>query len=373
MTRWAMAFSFNLACLPLGMVISGKLADAKSPRLVIGLGGFLFGLGMLLTGFAGSFAGVMLCFGLMMGIGSGAAYGAIVATSVRWFPDRRGLAGGLSVGALGCGTLVIAPVAQWLMSNAPGEEIPVMWAFKVLGLAFLIIIVAASFLMSSPPANFRPKGWNPPGSSASASGNNNLAWRAMLMKPEFWILFAMYACGAFSGLMVISQASLIAQKMARLTPGEAVLIVMFMGLANALGRVFWGFVSDKIGRLSSLMVMFALTALTMFILPELAREKNSLLLGGMIIGACFGGYLGTFPSVCADYFGTRNLTVNYALLFAAFSVAAIAGPMAAGRIETATGTYVNAFIVAGILSLAGCVLTALAAFIARRRKIQTTT
>jgi len=167
--------------------------------------------------------------------------------------------------------------------------------------------------------------------------------------------------------MVISQASPIGQKMANLTPADAVWIVSLMGLSNALGRVFWGFVSDKIGRLNSLLTMFAVTAVAMFLLPELAKAKTTLLIDGMIVGACFGGYLGTFPSVCADYFGTKNLTVNYALLFSAFSVAAIAGPISAGKIHTATGTYVNAFIIAGAVSAAGVLLTIIAIFLSRRK------
>lgn len=368
MTKWAWAFALNLACLPVGMLISGKFADIKSSKIVIACGGTIFGLGMLLTGFAGSLTWVLICFGIMMGIGSGAAYGAVVSTTVRWFPDMRGLASGLAVGALGCGTLVIAPVAHWLMTNVPEGEIPVLWSFKVMGIAFFVIIIAASFMMASPPAGYKPEGWIPKTAIAgTASASNDVNWSSMLKKSEFWILFFMYACGTFSGLMVISQASLIAQKMAKLTPADAVWIVMLMGLANALGRVFWGFVSDKIGRLNVLLIMFAVTSTVMFLFPELARTKLALLFGCMIVGACFGGYLGTFPSVCADYFGAKNLTLNYALLFSAFSVAAITGPLAAGKIEALTGSYVNAFIVAGIVSFSGIVLTAISIFLAGRR------
>lgn len=368
MSKWALAFSFNLACLPLGMLISGKMADAKSPRWVVAVGGCVFGLGMLLTGFAGSLTLVLAFFGIMMGIGSGAAYGAIVATSVRWFPDMRGLAGGLSVGALGIGTFLITPVARMLMESAPEGQTPVLWAFKILGIVFLLLIAGAAFFMVTPEPGYKPAGWEPKSAGGSKSPSaNDVNWVGMLKKAEFWVLFMMYACGAFSGLMVISQASPIGQKMANLTPADAVWIVSLMGLANALGRVFWGFVSDKIGRLNSLLTMFAVTAVAMFLLPELAKAKTTLLIDGMIVGACFGGYLGTFPSVCADYFGTKNLTVNYALLFSAFSVAAIAGPISAGKIHTATGTYVNAFIIAGAVSAAGVLLTVIAIFLSRRK------
>lgn len=367
MTKWAMVFSFNLACLPLGMLISGKLADVKSSRIVIFGGGIIFGLGMFLAGYANSLAWLLVTFGIMMGIGSGAAYGAIVSTAVRWFPDMRGLASGLAVAALGAGTLVIAPIAHGLLGHAPEGEIPILWIFKILGIAFIVIIVSASFLLKAPPEGYAPEGWTPKKTSGAAPAAVSMNWIEMLKKPEFWLLFIMYACGAFSGLMIISQASPIAQKMARLTPADAVLIVMFIGLANALGRVMWGFISDKIGRLNALLTMFAVTAIAMFLLPEMSKEKTSLLIDVMIIGTCFGGYLGTFPSVCADYFGTKHLTVNYALLFSAFSVAAIIGPRVAGEIAVKTGTYIDAFIIAAIVSIVGTACTVVTIILAKLR------
>ena len=371
MVQWALAFSVNLACLPLGMLLSGKIADAVSSRAVVVGGGVLFGLGMLLTGYAHSLWWVLCFFGVLMGVGSGAAYGAIVSTSVRWFPDMRGLAGGLSVGALGIGTLVIAPVAQSLMSGAPQGEVPVLWAFKALGTAFIVVIAAISFFMAPPPAGYKPEGWAPKAGAPAATAAKDYNWKQLFGRVEFWALYAMYACGAFSGLMVISQASPIAQKMTKLSPEQAVAIVSLIGLANALGRVFWGFVSDRIGRLNALLAMFVITGLTMFFLPELALSRGTLLFGALLVGACFGGYLGIFPSLTADYFGVKNLTVNYALLFSAFSVAAIAGPKVAGKIVLSTGSYAQAFIVAGVVCVAGALLTLVAAWLARRGKAAT--
>lgn len=366
MMKWALAFSVNLACLPLGMLLSGRIADIKSPRAVVFGGGFLFGLGMLLTGYAGSFAWVLLFFGAVMGIGSGAAYGAIVSTSVRWFPDMRGLASGLSVGALGCGTLIIAPVAQHLMAGAPDGQIPVLWAFKVLGAAFIAVIVAASFFMATPPSGYRPSGWSPKQGSPGVSDAKDCTWRQLFSRLEFWVLYAMYACGTFSGLMIISQASPIAQKMTKLSPGEAVGIVSLMGLANAAGRVVWGFISDKTGRLNALFVMFVVTGITMFLLPQMALQKNTLLTGALLVGACYGGYLGIFPSVTADSFGVKNLALNYAVIFSAFSIAAITGPRVASRIVLATDSYAGAFMVAGAVCAAGAVLTLFAVRLAKR-------
>lgn len=357
MALWANAFSINLACLPIGMLLSGKIADSKSPRVVVIGGGILFGLGMFLCGFTSSITWLYLFFGVIMGIGSGAAYGAIVSTSVRWFPDMRGLASGLSVGALGFGTLIIAPVASNLMATAPAGKVPVLWAFTILGIAFLIIISLGAIIIKNPPAGYKPQNWTPKASSRAASVND-FTWKQLFGKVEFWILYLMYISGAFSGLMIISQASPIAQTMAKLTPAVAVGIVASMGLANALGRVFWGFISDKIGRLAALLLMFIVTSLVMFLLPGMAHAYQTLLIAALAISACYGGYLGIFPSVCADYFGPKNLTVNYAMLFTAFSIAAVAGPKVGAQIFLSTGSYANAFIIAGAVSSLGGVLTA---------------
>jgi MFS transporter, OFA family, oxalate/formate antiporter len=357
MALWANAFSINLACLPVGMLLSGKIADRKSPRVVVIGGGILFGLGMFLCGFTNSINWLYIFFGVIMGIGSGAAYGAIVSASVRWFPDMRGLASGLAVGALGFGTLIIAPVASYLMTTVPSGDVPVLWAFRVLGIAFLVIIALGGIVIKNPPVSYKPANWVPKASAQGSTSVKDFTWVQLLGKMEFWVLYVMYISGAFSGLMIISQASPIAQTMAKLTPAVAVGIVASMGLSNALGRVFWGFISDKIGRLGALLLMFAATSAVMFALPAMALAHQSLLIAVLLVSACYGGYLGIFPSVCADYFGPKNLTVNYALLFSAFSIAAIAGPMVGARIFLKTGSYANAFVIAGVVSAAGGLLT----------------
>jgi OFA family oxalate/formate antiporter-like MFS transporter len=339
------------------MLLSGKIADRKSPRVVVIGGGILFGLGMFLCGFTNSINWLYIFFGMVMGIGSGAAYGAIVSTSVRWFPDMRGLASGLAVGALGFGTLIIAPVASYLMTTAPSGNVPVLWAFRVLGIVFLVVIALGALVINNPPVSYRPVNWVPNASARVSTTIRDFTWVQLLSRMEFWVLYVMYISGAFSGLMIISQASPIAQTMAKLTPAVAVGIVASMGLANALGRVFWGFISDKIGRLGALLLMFTATSAVMFALPAMALAHQTLLVAVLVVSACYGGYLGIFPSVCADYFGLKNLTVNYALLFSAFSIAAIAGPMVGARIFLKTGSYANAFVIAGAVSAAGGLLT----------------
>ena len=359
MTKWAMAFSINLACLPIGMLLSGKIADQRSTKLVVVCGGILFGLGMFLAGYANSLATLYITFGVMMGLGSGAAYGAIVSTAVRWFPDKRGLASGLAVGALGFGPAVIAPVAMWLMSIPSDQPTAVLFAFKVLGVAFLAIIALTSLVMTNPPDGYKPANFSP-ATEVKAGGNTgkDVVWTKMLTESRFWLLYILYACGAFSGLMIISQMSPIAQAkdLAGLTKEAAAGVVSFLAMANAVGRVFWGFVSDKIGRLMSLILMFLITAVAMFMMPSMAKDQSTLIVTVLFIGLCYGGYLGIFPSLCADAFGGKNMAVNYGLLFSAFSVAAILGPQVGAGINKSQGSYAQAFVIAAAVALVGGVL-----------------
>jgi len=133
-------------------------------------------------------------------------------------------------------------------------------------------------------------------------------------------------------------------------------MVAALGLANATGRVAWGFVSDRLGRLTSLSVMFLVTAVLMFAMPNLASKKSTLIPAAVLIGICFGGYLGTFPSLSADAFGTRNAAVNYALMFSAFSLSGLIGPRVGAILGQGPGGYPQAFMVAGVIATAGLVL-----------------
>jgi OFA family oxalate/formate antiporter-like MFS transporter len=182
----------------------------------------------------------------------------------------------------------------------------------------------------------------------------------MLSKGRFWLLYLLYICGAFSGLMFVSQAKPIANAALKSIIMDPValgkyagFVVMVIAIANATGRIIWGTISDWIGRQWALVLMFLITTIAMFLMPSLVTGKSTILLGAVLIGACFGGYLGTFPPICADSFGAKNMAVNYALLFSAFAVAALIGPQVAAYIQKTTGGYDLAYKVAGTVSLLG--------------------
>lgn len=354
----SVVFSLIVGCLPIGAIIGGFISAKKGPRLSITIGSIIFAFGLILASFAVKAGNLMMLygtFGVMLGIGSGMAYGSIVGVVAQWFPDRRGFATGLVVAALGGGPLVMAPFAEWLLKNYM-----LSGTYLILGIAFTIVMLIAAAVVSVPPAGFVPEGYNPP--EKAAAGNKtgkDYSLTEMLKTGSFWLLFFLYSAGAFSGLMVISQAKGLSLDVITKTgfatadPAQlAVTGVMVLAIANAFGRLFWGGISDKIGRMPALMVMFAVTCVIMGFLNMISLNFIAFMIALLIIGLCFGGYLGLFPSICADFFGAKNITLNYGVLFAAFAVAGVAGPMIGAYLAPVTAYYTAAGLSLGGLLLA---------------------
>lgn len=352
---WGDLFSLSIVFLPLGMIAAGRLTDKKGPRFPIAVGALLYGGGVILSSFATSYSMLCVTLGFMLSFGSGLAYGPIVASSVRWFPDRRGLASGLAVGALGFGPVIAAPLFRWLLS----QEFTVDTVLQIWGVITLFAMGAASFI-TSPPSDYQPplakakkeKTTTGEASTLAESKKADYSWSEMIRTGTFWTLFALFILGTAPGLMVLSQASSIFQDLGGFQASTAALLVAILSAANALGRVVWGTISDYAGRIQTLAIMFLCSCVAMFALPS-ASNPAFLIIVILIIGSTFGGYLGLFPSFCSESFGLKNLSLNYALLFTAFSLAAIIGP----RILKTAGSQQTAFYIAAVFAVLGCVGT----------------
>ncbi len=363
--EWGFIFAMCLAFLPVGMIMSGKLADYGKTRFTVLLGAILFGGGLFLAGFGSSVAWIAVTLGIMTSIGSGSAYGTIIGTMVRWFPDKRGLASGLAVGAVGVGPIVLAPIASYC-TDAYG----VMNMFKILGIASLIAMGLAALYVQNPPENYRPAGWTPPAPSGTGAKNAaavaDLDWKQILRRSLFWLLYVAYVAGAFAGVLVSGLAAPIGIELAGLTPSQATGAVMLFALCNAGGRVIWGFLSDKFGRVFMLAMAFIITAAAMFTLYGYVHTPGVYLPCLMAAGLCYGGVLGTFPSLSADSFGVKNAAMNLAVLFSSFSIVALVAPQVVAFYRNGgPNEYPKAFLVAGAIAAIGLVLSIM---IARRKQ-----
>jgi len=357
----SLAFTLSFGVVPLAMMIAGKIQDRIGPRLVILVGGALFGGGIVAAGCIQSLWGLYASYGITAGFGMGTVYACTVANTVKLFPDRRGLASGLAAAGFGSGAVVFAPLATWLIGGWG-----VLAAFKILGVGYLVAIPALAILIQTAPPGFAPAGWVPPVRTERGAASVDKNWKQVLCDPQFYLLWCIYALGTAPGLMVIAHASPFGQEAIKISPRTASVAVSILALANTSGRIFWGWVSDKIGRLRTVIVMFVLAGLVMAALPAVAGLAT-LIAALVVVGLCFGGFMGIFPSITADAFGPKNLGMNYGVMFTAFGLAAFVGPWLAATIkEHNQGDYTQAFTIAAALALVGIGFTLILMIVRRR-------
>lgn len=350
-TGASLAFTLSLGLVPFAMIIAGKVQAKVGVRLTILIGGLIFGTGFSLAGFSTeNIITLYLTYGTLGGIGIGLVYGSTVPNSVKWFPDKRGLAGGIIAGGFGGGAVIFAPLFRSAV-----ESLGLLETFTYSGMAFAAIIVVASLFISAPPEDFIPAGWSPP-ESGTGSAIINLNVAGMLKTHRFYVLFVIYTLACVTGLMIIAHAGHIAEARIGVTPALAATSVVLLGVANTAGRLFWGAVSDKIGRYQALVLMYAMTAIMLVVLT-LATGYALFVISVMGIGLCFGGFLGVFPSITAENFGTANLGMNYGVLFIAFGIAAFVGPRLAATLFESSGYHTVAFVMATIMSVVALVIT----------------
>lgn len=344
-----MAFTINAAISPIPMILGGKLNDKGHAKTAIILGGTMFGLGFILSGLATAPWMLYITYGLIAGIGQGIVYSSTIGNTAKLFPDKRGLAAGIVTAGYGGGTIFISPIANSLISSNG-----VQFALMALGGAFLVIILGSSFFFKAAPVGYIPQGWTPP---AAAKGGVNMPWTEMIKKPIFYCIASMFLIGALSGMMVTSNASVIGQSMFGLSAATAALYVSLYSFSNCVGRVFWGAVSDKIGRFKCLMMIYSVIA-AMMLTIALTNSVAGFVVAIVGIGLCFGGTMGIFPSIVGEKFGMKYYGVNYGVVFIGYSGAAFFGPRIASSVAASNnGDFTNAFFIALAISLVGFALT----------------
>ena len=251
----ALVFTIANGVSPIVMITGGKIQDKFGPRWVVLAGGILLGGGLFLSGFVTSLTGIILSYGLGLGLGMGLVYTCTVSNTVKFFPEQRGLIGGLSTGFYGLASVVAAPIANALIGYKD-----VFFAFKVFGLVYLAIIVICSFFQFKAPVAAAPSG------AAAKKAPVDRTWKQMLCDPIFYVLIVALTLGATAGLMLISQGSAMAQEMVKVDVGTAALGVSLIAIANTVGRIVWGLISDRIGRYNTMPIIFVLLCAALFLL-----------------------------------------------------------------------------------------------------------
>lgn len=354
-TDLSAVFSTANAITFITMILGGLLNDKYGPRYVMLAGSVMYALGFFFSGFARSVGSLMLSFGVVLGLGISLVYTCTISNTIKFFPDKRGLVGGLTTASYGISAAIFSPVF-----NALNEMIGVRSTFKTVGLIFLVILCAGSLIERKCPEGFVPTGYSP---ACPAGGyvRRDLRPREMLRTSSFYIMLLMLTCGATFGMMLLSNASALAVNMLGLSTASASRLVSVLCVFNTAGRLTAGTLSDWLGRvntLTSAMVIAIFGLITLYFAD--VRVSLPLLVAGLIlVGLCHGTFMGVFPSFCTDRFGSRYNTVNYGIMFTGFSLAGIVGPVLLSRVYRASGSYRLAFVLACALAILGIALSIL--------------
>ena len=347
---------FMLASL-VGSILAGWLQNRMASRAIVLGGGILFGLGWFGSGFADSIGLLYLLFSGCAGLGNGVLYNTIVAVVTKWFPDRRGFANGVCIGAIGMSSIIFAPLGNFLI-----ESFDVQTAFHIVGVIWLVIYLVFANLLQTPPPNWAPGNQiasqqeTTRGGDAPEARQANYTAGQMVRTPLFYCLFLMYMTAVTSGLMITGHASNIGQELAGLTAGEGAIMVAVLAVGSTVGRFGFGSASDYIGRFNTLVIILGLNAIVMFLVMPQATSFVLFLASVCVVGACFGGILTVVPAIVGDAFGSANFGQNYSFVYAGYTTASFIGPLAAAAAIQTAGSYLPAFAAAGILSLVSIVL-----------------
>jgi MFS family permease len=341
-------YSVILAVFAVTMAMTGRYVESHGPRRITLIGCILAGLGWLLASTASSTLQLSLTFGVIGGIGIGIAYGATVAVAARWFPDRRGLAVGLTVFGVGFSAFITANLAGYFI-----DLYGVMSTFRIFGIGIIIVTLPLALPLAFPPEGWRPAGWTPrsPGEHVACECNR----KEMIRTSAFYGLWTCYFIGCMAGLMAVSIAKPVGTELLQIEAGLATALVGFFAIFNGGGRLLFGVLTDRLNPRNTALLTFALIALASLAMWQLPVTAVYILAFAVLWG-CLGGWLAIAPTATANYFGTCDYPRCYGLVFLAFGAGAIAGPQLAGFIRTATGTYLGVFPWAFALAIVGFVV-----------------
>lgn len=317
-----LTFTISIFVLGVTAFFGGLWLNKTGPRPVALTAGVLYGLGVFLACFsANKLWWLYFSYGIIGGTGLGFGYIVPVAVLLKWFPDKRGLITGIAVGGFGAGALVTAPIAQRLIVS-----VGVLPTFAYLGVAYLIVVVSAGWFMQNPPAGYVPPGWTPSATQKAQRSATDYTLGKALGTWQWWALWLALFLNTTAGISVISQESPMFQEIAKVTALVAAGMVGIASIGNAVGRVFWAWVSDGITRRWTFVLMYLCQAGLFWVMPNIGQATLLTVLTFIIL-MCYGGGFGTMPAFAADYFGAKNIGPIYGLMLTAWGFASAFGPL----------------------------------------------
>ena len=382
-----LAFELAIFFLGLGAVFGGRWQDRVGPRTVTIVGVVLWGIGVLLAGLGTEGLGkwwLYLTYGVIAGFGNGMAYVTPVAMVTKWFPDRRGLGSGMVVMGFGLGAFVYnqivsrlplykfaaKPAAAFVAAKAAaikagttfdpaqyalpaGAFHGIMMLFAVSGIVFIVLGGLCAFAMKNPPENYSVAGASV--AATAATHTPSYTPGEALAMPQLYGLWLLLFLNVTAGILIISNAVPIYAELTGATPAAAAQVYGVLAVFNGLGRFFWGWISDRLGRAMTYTVMYLVQAVIFFLMAN-TGGVTAVIIYFAIVLLCYGGGFGVMPSFNADFFGTRYMGQIYGMILTAWGVGGIVGPFIAAKVRDVTGSYHGALIPVAIMLIVAAVI-----------------
>jgi OFA family oxalate/formate antiporter-like MFS transporter len=366
-TQTMIAFSAALVSYAVVMVWAGFQLEKLGPRFLAICGGLVLGAGYIIAGLFGgtSFWMIFLFIGIMGGAGIGIGYVVPISVGMKWFPDKKGMITGLAVAGFGFGAtgwVKIAGSVGKLIENYGLSN-----TFVIFGVAFAVLVTIGGFFMVNPPEGWLPEGYEPEDASngAAAANGADFSGTEILSKPQYYMMFITFIFSAGAGLMTIGlikpfgifalKGTGMAVAQASASAGTALAI---LSIANGLGRIAWGTISDKTGAKVAIIIMVSAQAVMLVLFNFMAGTEKLFYIAAALIGFNFGGNFALFPTITAEVFGTANVGKNYPLVFLAYGFGGTLCPIVGGMFGD-KGMYSTAFTISAALCVVGVILIAM--------------
>jgi len=346
-TDASLPFTVSAAVFAITMIFAGRAQDKFGPRPITMLGGIMLGGGLILSGFANSLPTMIFTFGIVSAIGIGLGYSAVTPCAIKWFDSsKKGLITGIVVSGVGLSPVYMTPITSSLL-----KTYGISTTFIILGVFAIAVVLSLSFLIANPSEIKAPS--NSSNQAKPAPKGNDFTWNEVAKKPQFYLLWIMYALAATAGLMLIAHLPKIAEAQAQWKAGFW--LVVILSIFNALGRLGGGVLSDKIGRTRAMMLVFMIQAVNMFAFT-FYTSIPLLIIGAIVAGLAYGSVFSLFPTTTAEFFGIKNMGVNYGMIFTGWGFAGVFGGMLAAYVKDKTGVYDYGYVVAGVFLVLATIL-----------------
>lgn len=330
------------------MPITGFYIPRFGTRMITAIGGIVVGLGYILSSFATNIGTMIFTYGVIAGTGVGIVYGVPMVVVARWFPDKKGLAVGLTIIGFGLSPLITAPLANHLIA-----AYTVRPTLRILGITFMAIVLGIAIALKLPP-----KDWHPRHNLATATSTMTQTYPANLLKSRsFYGLWICYAIATLIGLSAIGISSPVGEEMIKIDPALAASSVSLFALFNGISRPLFGWLSDRFQPHYVAIASYSLILIACVLMVNAQTGAvATYLIAFCLFWFCLGGWLAMAPITTIRFFNPDQYAQNYGIVFTAYGVGALIGTLATGSIRDLFGSYTFAFYLMGVLAIIGIVV-----------------